>query len=168
MEKFFDLSQEVKLRRPCVEDGKAIWNLVKGTGVLDLNSAYSYLMLCKYFHDTCVVAEINQEIVGFISAFIPPTNPDTIFVWQVGVEEAQRGKGVGLIMLKDILAREVCKEVRFLDITVTLSNIPAQALYRKLARELGVTYEVSECFSRELFPDVGHEAELMFHIGPFF
>ena len=58
-------------RSPSEEDGKDIWELVKSTRVLDLNSAYSYLLLSKYFCDTCVVAEVNGKIVGFVSAFHP-------------------------------------------------------------------------------------------------
>ncbi|HBQ24847.1 MAG TPA: diaminobutyrate acetyltransferase, partial [Syntrophomonas sp.] len=47
------------MRFPSEEDGRGIWELVKSTRVLDLNSAYSYLLLSKYFSDTCVVAEVE-------------------------------------------------------------------------------------------------------------
>ncbi len=161
---------ELQLRKPREEDGKAIWQLVKDTGVLDLNSPYSYLILCKYFKDTCVVVEEkngNKKIVGFISAFCPPTEQSTVFVWQVAVDEAHRGKGLGMAMLKDLLGRKACEGVRFLEITVTPSNLPATNLYRKLAENLGTACEESTCFPAELFPGTGHEAEWMFRIGPF-
>lgn len=160
------LLSEVELRLPLIDDGKAIWNLVKETGVLDLNSAYAYLMLCKYFSDTCVVAEEQGRIVGFVSAFRSPKKQDILFVWQVAVAKNQRRKGLGTAMLKNILAREACKGVRFLEITVTASNTVAQKLYRKLANDLQASYEVADCFSVELFPGHSHEAEAMFRIGP--
>lgn len=164
------LNGAFRLRVPREEDGTAIWQLVKDTGILDLNSAYSYLMLCKYFSDTCIVAEDSREdnkIVGFISAFCPPAKQDTIFVWQVAVSENLRGQGLGTGMLENLLAREACRGAHFLEITVTASNVPAQNLYRKLACNLGAACEVTECFPAGLFPGSNHEAELMFLIGPF-
>lgn len=156
-----------RFRKPCAEDGADIWHLVKDTGILDLNSVYSYLMLCRFFSDTCVVAEYDGKIVGFVSAFRPPECREVIFVWQVAVAESQRGKGVGIALLKELLKREACAGVRFLEVTVTPSNIPSRSLFRKLARETGACCEVSEFFPVRLFPGGKHEAELMYRIGPF-
>jgi len=156
-----------RFRQPCEKDGADIWRLVKDTGVLDLNSAYSYLMLCKFFPDTCVVAEYDGKIAGFVSAFRPPGCHEVIFVWQVAVAKAQRGKGLGIALLKELLKREACADVHFLEVTVTPSNIPSQSLFRKLARETDAHCEVSEFFPVCLFPGGAHEAELMYRIGPF-
>src|SRR5690625_1790424 len=52
-----DPGDNVVLRQPVIADGAAIWSLIRDTGVLDVNSAYSYLMLSKFFTQTCVVAE---------------------------------------------------------------------------------------------------------------
>lgn len=165
---YSDISEEYVLREPEVEDGSEIWHLIRDTGVLDLNSSYSYLMMCKFFRDTCVVAESDDgEIVGFVSAFRPPTRPDVIFVWQVAVAESERGKGLGLTLLKDLLSREQLKDVRYLEATVTPSNIPSQSLFRKLAREMDTECKVQECFSEEVFPGDEHEPEMTFRIGPF-
>lgn len=54
-----------RFRVPGAEDGAKVWELIRQAGSLDLNSPYSYLMLCDYFRDTCVVAEDNFGIVGF-------------------------------------------------------------------------------------------------------
>ena len=89
--------QALTLRSPTVEDAAAIWRLVRDSGVLDLNSPYSYLILCKHFAETCIVAEEAGVIVGFVTAYRPPITPDVIFVWQIGVAQSVRGRGVGLI-----------------------------------------------------------------------
>src|SRR5699024_502549 len=52
------------LRAPTLDDGADVWTLIKETGVLDLNSSYSYLMWCTNFSDTSVVIETDDEIVG--------------------------------------------------------------------------------------------------------
>jgi len=158
---------EIKFRKPCVQDGAGIWNLVRETEVLDLNSAYCYLMLGKYFPDTCLVAEYEQKIAGFVSAFLPPQNPEVVFVWQVAVAGSMRKKGLGTKLLKELLKREACEKVRFLETTVTLSNVASQSLFCRLARNTRSHLEVTVCFPANLFPTKSnHETEFLFRIGP--
>ncbi|MGI6488196.1 MAG: diaminobutyrate acetyltransferase [Syntrophothermaceae bacterium] len=159
-------STGIRLRVPCVEDGAAIWELVKNTRVLDINSPYSYLMFARYFQDTCVAAEDAGKIVGFVSAFRSPAAAEVIFVWQVAVEEAYRRRGLGMAMLTHLLNSQACRGIRFLEITVTPSNQAASSLYRRLAKELGVRCEIYPCFPGWLFPGGKHEDEMMFRIGP--
>lgn len=90
-----DSIPSVCFRAPSKEDGAKVWELIKNTGTLDLNSAYSYLMLSEFLSDTCVIAEENKQIVGFVSAFRPPSDCDVIFVWQVAVHGSQRRNGIG-------------------------------------------------------------------------
>ncbi|HZK43734.1 MAG TPA: diaminobutyrate acetyltransferase [Syntrophomonadaceae bacterium] len=151
---------------PVEEEGAEIWELIKDTKTLDLNSAYSYLLLCKYFSDTCVIAKSADKIVGFISAFNPPHKPDVLFVWQVAVDSAFRRYGLGLNMLKHLLARKTCDKIRYLEITVNPSNNAAYSLYYKLADELLTSCEEEICFPSGIFPGAQHEDELMLRIGP--
>ncbi|MDQ0337488.1 L-2,4-diaminobutyric acid acetyltransferase [Caldalkalibacillus uzonensis] len=154
------------LRKPRLEDGADLWSLVKETGVLDVNAAYTYLMLCRNFQDTCVVAEMDNSVVGFVSAYIHPKQPDTLFVWQVGVSESQRGQGLATKMLQALLQRQSCLNIRYLETTISPSNKASQALFRKLARDFDAYCAVSMCFQTDQFPD-DHESELLFKIGPF-
>lgn len=149
------------------QDGKDIWRLIKDTRVLDLNSAYSYLMLCKYFSDTCVIAETNGSVAGFVSGFIAPTDSTVLFVWQVAVDERVRRRGLGMNMLKHLLTRDSSSQTRYLEITANPSNHAAWSLYHHLAQKFNTKCEVSECFPSRLFPGGQHEDELMLRIGPF-
>lgn len=161
---------DVILRQPGLDDGAAMWRLVKETGVLDLNSAYAYLLVAEHFGPTSVVADIDGEIVGFVSAYCPPHKPETVFVWQVGVAEAGRGCGLATRMLFDVIERPACRErgVRYLDTTIGPSNEASMALFRGFARKLGVEVTETELFGREHFPDPeAHEPEILFRIGPF-
>ncbi|MDZ7924415.1 MAG: GNAT family N-acetyltransferase [Marinagarivorans sp.] len=36
----------------------------------------------------------TEKVVGFISGYIPPRTPNTLFVWQVAISEKARGKGL--------------------------------------------------------------------------
>jgi len=155
------------LRKPREEDASSIWRLIKSTERLDLNSPYCYMLLGKYFADTCVVAEKGGEVVAFVSAFIPPQLEHTLFVWQVAVSPAERGRGLGKELLYTLLRREPCSGVRFLQATVTPANAASAALFRGLARELGAECNTAKGFSASSFPGTGHEEEVLFQIGPF-
>jgi len=159
------VENRILLRKPGEKDGAAMWRLVQDSGVLDPNSAYAYLMYCKYFADTCVIAECDGEAVGFLTAFRPPTAPDTVFIWQIGVSKKHRGKGVGSQMIRELLQSAGCTGVRYLEATVSPSNVPSAALFRKTAKMLNTCCEVAECFPAELFPKE-HEAEWTYRIGP--
>ncbi|MGD2116620.1 MAG: GNAT family N-acetyltransferase, partial [Acidobacteriota bacterium] len=80
----------VTIRAATPEDGGAIWRLVKDSRVLDVNSSYAYLLWCKHFGHTSVVAELDGEPAGFVTGFRPPEHPEVIFVWQVAVAAAAR------------------------------------------------------------------------------
>ena len=83
------------LRKPRAEDGAAIWKLVRACRPLDENSMYCNLLQCDHFADPCVVAEVHGDVVGWISAYVMPNDPETLFVWQVAVSERMRGAGLG-------------------------------------------------------------------------
>ncbi|MRH41753.1 diaminobutyrate acetyltransferase [Aquibacillus halophilus] len=155
------------MRKPLLEDGKKIWRLIKETKVLDLNSAYYYTILCKYFTDTCVVAEENGEIVGFISAFREPTEMRSIFVWQVAVDQSQRGKGLASSLLQGLLKRKECSDINYLDTTISPSNEASKALFQKLANTLKTKMVETEILHPSLFPNENHELEQTYRIGPF-
>ena len=143
-----------------------MWDLVRHTGILDLNSPYCYLLLFKDFSDTCVIAERDDEVVGFMTAYRPPQDPDLIFVWQIGVREAARGKGLGTAMLLSLLERPACSEIRYLEATVTPSNHNSFRLFQSLARRLGTQFKSESGFEEEHFPEGGHEVEHLIRIGP--
>ncbi|WP_186576828.1 diaminobutyrate acetyltransferase [Aquibacillus kalidii] len=158
-------SSGVSFEKPTVEDGAAMWELVNNS-TLDQNSAYKYIMMCEYFAETCVVAKQDDELVGFITAFIPPERQDVVFIWQVGVDSSQRGKGIASKMLNHLVERNACQNVRFVEATVTPSNQASQSLFRKLARDHETQCTVSEFFTENLFPSDDHEEELNFRVGP--
>lgn len=152
---------------PEAEDGAKMWELVKNSGVLDVNSSYTYLMMSKFFSETCIVAKEDDKLVGFVTAFLKPEADNTVFVWQIAVDQSQRGKGLGKQLLRELLTSDGCKQVRFLEATISPSNKASQALFKGVAKEFRTACRIKECFSADMFPGEGHEAELTYNIGPF-
>ena len=91
----------LRYRRPRVADGSALWSLARANG-LDENSPYAYLLWAEYFADTMVVATTEDDDdtpVGFVTAFARPDEPTTVFVWQIGVDEGHRRRGIAGALL---------------------------------------------------------------------
>ena len=78
------------------EDGAEIWELVRACKPLDEESMYCNMIQCDHLRETCVVAERDGAIVGWVSAYVLPYDPETLFVWQVAVAEAAREDGIPL------------------------------------------------------------------------
>ncbi len=84
------MPEGLKLDTPRVDDGAAIWRIARDSKTLDLNSSYSYLLWCRDFAATSVVARDGAgEPVGFITGYVRPQQPRTLLVWQVAVDEAR-------------------------------------------------------------------------------
>ncbi|WP_258000474.1 diaminobutyrate acetyltransferase [Bacillus sp. Marseille-P3661] len=152
---------------PNAKDGSSMWKLVKESGALDLNSPYSYLMMSKYFENTCIVAKHEEQLAGFVTAFIMPNQPDTVFVWQIGVSQQYQGQGIATKILQALLDCESCEDVKFLEATISPSNIASQSLFTGLAKKKNTDVKIFDCFPEEWFPEGNHESELTYRIGPF-
>lgn len=159
------MSDLVTLRAPVVSDAASIWNLLPEVGNLERNSAYAYLLLCSHFAATSVVAEHDHALAGFVLAYRPPTEPSSLFVWQVGVAPHARGGGLGTRMLDGVLARDACEGVTHLTATVSPDNLASLALFRGFARRRGVACAIGTGFPAPLFP-APHPDEDLLRIGP--
>jgi len=149
----------IRLRQPGKSDGAAVWELVARCKPLDENSMYFNLIQCDHFADTCVLAEINGQIVGWVSGHIPPGRDGTIFVWQVAVDSAARGAGLGKHMLTALLERPACREVVRLETTITRDNGASWALFRSFAEQAGGQLGHAPHFDREAHFDGQHATE---------
>lgn len=162
-----DTATDVALGAPTVAHGAEIHRLVRQCPPLDLNSAYAYLLLCEHFAATCVRAAAAGRTVGFVSAYRPPQRHDVLFVWQVAVAASMRGRKLAGAMLRELLRRDAVRSCRFLEATVSPSNVPSRRLFHALARELGAPVAERLLFREQDFDGIDHEQETLIRIGPF-
>ena len=160
-------SETLTLRTPEPQDGSNIWQLIRDCGPLDDNSMYCNLLQCDHFADTCVVAELDNEIVGWVSAYLLPAEPDTLFVWQVAVAEKARGMGVAKKMLSHLLARACCADVSSLKTTITRDNKASWALFNGFADKMDAPLASTAHFERDEHFEGRHATEYMVTIGAF-
>src|SRR5690625_4140712 len=148
----------IHLRTPPARDGRLVWELVRAGGTLEANTAYCYLLLCSHFAENSLIAERDGEIVGFVMAYRPPSDPDAVFVWQVGVAPAGRGEGLATKMLNQLIEQPGNRGARFLTATVDPDNAPSNNLFAAFARKQGAALEHEAGYGPELFPP-GHAPE---------
>jgi len=149
-----------RLRKPRSTDGADIWALVKSCKPLDENSMYANLIQADHFRDTCVVAELDGEIVGWVSGHMIPSK-DELFVWQVAVSEKARGLGLGKKMLFELAGRRECDGADHLKTTITEDNGASWALFESFARAIGGTLTDEPHFHRDDHFDGHHDTEHM-------
>jgi L-2,4-diaminobutyric acid acetyltransferase len=152
---------EVRFGPPRLEDGRELWRIARDSKTLDLNSPYSYVMWCRDFSATSVVARSADGICGFVTGFARPKDPATLFVWQVAVDSAHRGEGLAGRMLDDLAARGCT----YLEATVTPDNVASDRLFSAFARDRGAELERRPLLDGKLFPGE-HEPEVLYRIGP--
>lgn len=154
------------MRKPTARDGPAVTRLIASCAPLDTNSAYCNLLQCTHFADSCILAERRGEILGWVSGYRPPTEPDSFFVWQVAVAEAARGQRLARRMIDALLERPFASGVTHLITTVTDDNAPSWALFNGLARTWGVPLTRGVLFECVDHFDGAHATEWLARIGP--
>ena len=164
-------AEQLTIRHATVGDGARIWRMVEDCAVLDKNSCYAYLLLCRDFSATTLVAAEGDAVLGFVTAYIPPPRPNAVFVWQIGLAASARRRGIGKRLLRELLATEACREVRFLEANVAPSNRASLGLFQSIADELNVELEQRPDFKSEDFDasranSLQHEPENLVRIGP--
>jgi len=159
--------ENITLRSPVVEDGIAVSRLVESCPPLDVNSNYCNLLQCSHFSSTSVAADACGDLVGFISGYIVPESPETLFIWQVAVAEQARGLGLASCMLDEVLARPQCKSVGYLETTITQKNLASWALFKGLAKNLSADFLSSDWLDQKSHFAELHDSEALVRIGPF-
>jgi L-2,4-diaminobutyric acid acetyltransferase len=128
---------------------------------------YCNLLQCHHFAETSVLAKQDDEVAGFVSGYIIPGKANTLFVWQVAVDASFRGNGLAQRMIEQILSRECCQSVEFIETTITESNKPSWALFKRLAEKHSVSLTSETLFDKEQDFKDQHDSELLVKIGPF-
>ena len=158
-------NSELLLDQPTVDDGAEMWRIARDSEVLDLNSSYSYLLWCRDFARTSVVAREGGRTVGFVTGYVRPERQRTLVVWQVAVDASCRGRGLAASMLDTLADRVAGLGTDSLETTVTPDNEPSHRLFMSFGARHGAVVEREVLFDGVQFPD-GHDPEVLYRIGP--
>ncbi|UUT35386.1 diaminobutyrate acetyltransferase [Microbacterium elymi] len=157
----------VRIASPALVHGAGMWRVAADSGELDLNSSYMYLLFARDFAATCRVALVEDRVVGYVLGYRRPDDAQCLFVWQIAVDEDQRGRGLAGRLLDDLVdsAPDGSPPVRFLETTITDDNSASQRLFQRLARTRRTSHETTPLLDAGHFPDL-HHPERLHRIGP--
>lgn len=159
------MNDEITFRAPTAADGAPMFELIDAIGGLERNTGYAYLLLCSHFADHAVIAERGGQMVGFVVGYRPPSHPEAMFVWQVGVHPALRGRGLATALLERFVDLDAHRDCRYLEATVGSGNRASRALFSRFADRRGAHCETGGGYPGSLFASE-HEDEVLFRIGP--
>jgi L-2,4-diaminobutyric acid acetyltransferase len=159
------LNNDINILKPTKEDSKGIYELIKRSKPLDLNSEYLYLLQTVYFEGTCIAAKHEDKIIGFVSGFKVPKDDKTFFVWQLAVDKNYRGKNIAFRMLKTLFASKALADIKSIETTISPSNIASQRVFEKFANEMDFDKEISLFAAKDEFTEA-HEDELLYMLKP--
>jgi len=154
------------IESPTKADGAELWRIARDSAKLDLNSPYAYMLWCRDFAESSVVAREDDRVVGFVIAYRRPDEPEAALVWQVAVDASQRGKGLAGALLDALYTRLTGEGVRYLETTITPDNEASIRLFTSFAKRWNAAMETSVLFGGEEFPEAGHLPEELYRIGP--
>lgn len=124
------------------------------------------MLQCSDFSDTCVVAERDGQLIGWVSGYRRPVVPAQLFIWQVAVAPDARGQGLAGRMLDGLLARAPLAGITHVLATITDDNRPSWGLFEALARRRRVPLQRSLRFERRIHFADAHASEWQVRIGP--
>jgi len=163
-----ETDQDVTLRVPTADDGPALFDLIAACPPLDQNSRYCNLLQVSHFAETAVVADLGGEVVGSITGYLKPGDPETLFIWQVAVHEKARGRRLATRMMDEIVDRGgLCRDVRFMETTIEPDNTASWRAFEKFAEARNASTEQSLLFSGDRHFAGTHGDEMLLRIGPF-
>lgn len=113
------------------------------------------------------MACVDNDLVGFISGYQHPKHTDTLFIWQVAIDESARGQGLASRMLLEILRRPECDSINYLETTISPSNQASMALFGKLANAVNGEFQSNDWLDSQSHFHGQHESEQLIRIGPF-
>ncbi|MCG7500130.1 diaminobutyrate acetyltransferase [Vibrio sp. Of7-15] len=151
-------------REPKITDGDAVFSLIANCPPLDVNSCYCNFLQSSHFSSTCLIAEYDSELAGFISAYKKPDDPSVLFIWQVAVSPRHRGKGLAYNMLQVLLQRDNIKNIRALETTITNNNDASWALFKKLDVNQGQHGTITTFLDENTHFKGKHDTEYLYHI----
>ncbi|KJY86462.1 2,4-diaminobutyric acid acetyltransferase [Vibrio neptunius] len=154
----------VSFSEPSADDGDDIFNLIAICPPLDTNSSYCNFLQSTHFRKTCLIARHDDEVSGFVSGYLKPEQPNTLFVWQVAVSPKHRGKGIAYQMLRALLSREALQEVKAIETTITRDNGASWALFKKIDAQNGNQGSVSTFLDQKTHFKGKHDTEYLYRI----
>jgi L-2,4-diaminobutyric acid acetyltransferase len=125
----------MEIRNFANNDTKEIIELVsKSRPYVVPYNMYTYWILQNYYGSTCKVIQNDDRLLGYISA-IPSIDKNTLFIWQLCIDEEYRGKGLGTMLITSIISEANVLGYDNIQFSISETNIASQTLFKNFAEK---------------------------------
>lgn len=153
-----------QLRRPTARDESRLSRIERDVARSGAGAGIGGMACTGALRDTSVLAEVDGEIAGFVSAYLLPYDAETLFVWRVEAPGADRIPGLGSLMIGHLMRQDICRHVTRVQTVLTQDDAPGWALFRRFSRWQGTTMRIQPFITQALEPMKRHEAESLITI----
>lgn len=122
----------MKITAGTPDDFMALYEFVGGIEELVQLPRHFYKVMLLHFGGSIFIARDQGAIVGFSLGFVSQRHPDVFFMYQIGVAEPQRGKGIAQELIRhaeDYARKRGCTRMWG---TVEMGNVESQRFFEKL------------------------------------
>jgi L-2,4-diaminobutyric acid acetyltransferase len=157
---------EVAYRLPRPDDAPAVWKMVDESEELDNNSPYYYALWFRDFAATSMVATVDDEVVGFVTGYLRPDEPDTYMVWQEAAKSRHGIPMLGVKLFERAADQAVARGAKYIEATVSAENKAIIMVLKKYAKRHSAQIDTRVLFPASSFPGGDHHDEVLYRIGP--
>jgi diaminobutyrate acetyltransferase len=125
------VEHDLKIRSARENEFLEIHKFVSLCKPLESYAEHFYKIVLRYFGDTCYVAEQDGQITGFILGFFSQQDPETYFLWQIGVHPEKQGEGIGKQLLQYAEKQLQKKSIHRIELTIDPENTASKKLFEQ-------------------------------------
>lgn len=146
----------VTVRSPGPDDAGLLQTFVSTCPPLEVHTAFTYWVLGRYSSPFCFLAESEGRPCGLLTAVATARPDSSLYVWQLGVSEQWRGKGVAGLLLDHLADAMRAADMQAFEVSISPANEPSRRTFESFAERVGGSWEqVGDL--RVIDPVFGHD-----------
>lgn len=150
------------LRNVSAADAALLKHLAGKCYPLDVHTPYTYWVVANYHAISSYILQNDKEPIGFITAL---NTPNMVFVWQIGILEEFRRKGLSKMLISAVFdyARSVSKDI---EVTIAADNDASKSAFASVCKKQNVKMvEIGVVELRDIDDDSFTEVEKKYRIS---
>jgi L-2,4-diaminobutyric acid acetyltransferase len=145
------------LRLPRPQDAAQVTELARNAKQAVLGRLLKDLAAFDRYMETSIVAELDDELVGAVLAYTLPYDPETLFIWHVGIADGEKNKGLSSLMLGQLMRRQACAGITRVQTIIPSSDGHAWTLFRRFAKWQHSRLQIQPFYTKELSLSERHD-----------
>jgi len=133
------MKDEFMIRPVQESDAALLRHLAKSCPPLDVHTPYTYWVIAALYGEYCFLAyEKGGSPIGYVTCV---KTDDSLFIWQIGILEAYRGRGLSRLLLDKVFKKaESERERPTLGVTIAKDNQNSYYAFHNYCRDHGYTF----------------------------